>query len=740
MSGQRPDFRERLTKALRSPTLPVALERALPAFRAKRAEAFAHVDFPAMRQDLRERKAAAIERLPELVDQFQREAEAAGCVVHRAATAEEACRIVGDIARRHGVRLAVKSKSMATEEIRLNPYLEAQGVRVVETDLGEWIAQLAGDHPSHLIAPILHLTREEIAAIIGKARGSEVPPEAAELVAVARQMLRQTFVDAEMGITGANAGIAETGSIVIVENEGNARLVSSLPPIHVAILGVEKIVPSLDDVSAILKMLPRSGTGQKLTTYVSFVTGPSRSADIELIPTRGAHGPKEVHLVLLDNGRWAAREDPSFREMLHCIRCGACANVCPPFQVVGGHAFGHVYTGPIGLMLTAFHHGIEHAAGPQSLCAGCNACETVCPVGIPIPRQIMDLRQRVVEKKGMPLAKRLALTAFADPERFDRVARLASLVQLPLTGGKPLLPGLPFVRATRWRRLPALARRPLRDRLAHLAPERGSVVPIPRVPSAAAGLTVAYFPGCLTDRLFPEMGEAVVHVLQALGVRVVFPTRQHCCGLPALNSGDRQNGQRMARHTLEVLERVEADFVLSHSTSCVVCISQDYPHLFRDDPDTLRRCEAVARRVVDFTTFLARVARLAPGSLPGDGEWAVTYHDACQSHNCLGLRAEPRWLLRDVLGVDVREMEESSVCCGFGGSFSIEHPAVAERMLRQKLARAEATGASYLVADNPGCLLHLRGGAAALGKQVRVLHLAELVALRLGASLHHLGK
>src|SRR5690606_15736312 len=272
------------------------------------------------------------------------------------------------------VKLAVKSKSMATEEIRLNPALEARGIRVVETDLGEWIVQLAGDHPSHLIAPAIHITREQVAELFSKETGQEVSPEVQALVGVARQRLRQAFIDADMGITGANAAIAETGTIAIVTNEGNDRLVATLPPVHVAVLGVEKIVPTIDDVAAMLKLLPRSGTAQKITSYVSFITGPSRTADIELVTAMGVHGPKEVHIVLLDNGRLAAREDPELVDTLYCIRCGACSNVCPPYQVVGGHLFGHIYTGPIGLPLTALHHGLDAAADPQSLCVSCNAC------------------------------------------------------------------------------------------------------------------------------------------------------------------------------------------------------------------------------------------------------------------------------------------------------------------------------------------------------------------------------
>ncbi|MEK7214100.1 MAG: lactate utilization protein B, partial [Chloroflexota bacterium] len=338
MSSTIAPFKERLKHALENPNLEQALERALGAFRERRAASFVPGEFARLRSDLVQRKSDALDHLPELVQQFKEEAEKAGAEVHFAKDAEEARRIVARLAKERGVQLAVKTKSMATEEIQLNPFLEERGIRVVETDLGEWILQLAKDHPSHLIAPAIHWRREEVAELFSGVTGVTQPPVIAELVKVARQQLRQAFIDADMGITGGNIGIAESGTIVLVTNEGNADLVTTLPPIHTVIIGVEKIVATLDDAVAVLKLLPRSATGQRLSSYTNFITGPSRTADIELSMTTGVHGPKEVHIILLDNGRWALRDDPDFRDALRCIRCAACANVCPPYQAVGGHA------------------------------------------------------------------------------------------------------------------------------------------------------------------------------------------------------------------------------------------------------------------------------------------------------------------------------------------------------------------------------------------------------------------
>lgn len=737
MAGAAADFAKRLDKALRSQDLELALTRALPNFRNRRNAALDDANFEEKQRRLAEIKKRCIDQLPELVEQFTAEATKVGCVVHYAKTAEDARRIVAELARAHNVKLAVKSKSMVAEEIDLNPHLEEQGVKVVETDLGEWIIQLAHEHPSHILAPALHKTREQVAELLGKASGRDLSGASNEdLVAVARQQLRESFINADMGITGANIAIASTGSIVLVTNEGNGRLVMTLPPVHVAVVGIEKIVPSLDEAFEVLKLLAPSATGQKLSVYTSFTTGPSRSADIENSLTIGVHGPKEVHIVLVDNGRWAMRQDPEFREALQCIRCGACANVCPPYQVVGGHVFGHVYSGPIGVAVTAFHHGLENAVGPQSLCVSCNACETVCPVGIPLARMILDVRRRKVEQDGLPWIKQRAIDALANPEAFGRSTQIGAWLQLPVTGGasflqSPVLRQIPpFKDLLRWRSLPSLARTPLRQRFAR---GEGQFSPGRVIPdSQVAGKRIAYFSGCFTDRLFPEMGEAIVRVIRALGCDVFFPPAQSCCGLPAINAGDGNAALEMIKQTIQALEYVDADFILSGSASCVVSVLQDYPRLLAGQPEWLPRAERLSNRFIDFTSFIAREARLPSGALVGGERLTVTVHDSCQSHNCLGLKSEPRAILHDVLGHTIVEMNESSACCGFGGSFSIEHPRVAERIVRRKMTHIAQTGAPIVVTDNPGCIMHLRGVVDASKGTLRVMHLAEMIDRAIG--------
>jgi Fe-S oxidoreductase len=458
-----------------------------------------------------------------------------------------------------------------------------------------------------------------------------------------------------------------------------------------------------------------------MTVYTTFISAPSPG--------------HEMHIILVDNGRRKMRETPEFIDALRCIRCGACANVCPPYSEVGGHVFGHIYTGAIGLVVTPFLNSLEDIAKPQSLCLSCNACETVCPVGIPLPRQILDVRKMVAEANGLAPAKKAVLGVYGRRSAFAVATRVGAKLQKPLQSGQFVRGNhLPLLKKqTRWRSMPALPSRPLRDRVrkyhGKIAAEKALV------PNLAAGMTVALFPGCMTDRIFPEQGESIVTTLRALGVNVLFPDGLHCCGLVANNSGDETQAVRLAKQTINALDRVPADLIVSGSASCVATIAQDYTHLFREDRLWLPRAEQLARRVIDFTTFIDKVAQLQPGVLAAKdgGSRAITYHDSCQGSNALGLHDEPRRIIGDVLGDEVRELPENTLCCGFGGSFSFEYPEISERLMNRKLNNAESTGAHTIVTDNQGCIMHLRGGCDAAGRPLEVKHIADLLAERIRA-------
>ncbi|HEY2524488.1 MAG TPA: LutB/LldF family L-lactate oxidation iron-sulfur protein [Candidatus Binataceae bacterium] len=399
-------------------------------------------EFPAYdaeRDASRRIKEDSIARLDDLLVRLKERLEANGCSVFVAADAAEARKYIVGLARERGARRVVKGKSMATEEIALNPALAEAGCEVVETDLGEYIVQLRGERPSHIITPAIHLSKEDIGLLFNEKLHIPYTSEPTALTAAARERLREVFLTAEMGVTGANFAIAETGTLVLVENEGNGRMSSTLPEIFVAVMGIEKVIPTMADLSHFLEVLARTATGQKLTTYTNFISGPRREGE--------ADGPREVHVVMLDNGRSAMLADPVLREALYCLRCGACLNVCPIYRRVGGHAYGSTYPGPIGSILSPSLFGGATAALPFASTL-CGACREICPVKIDIPRILLHLRwkETTADKGGdgalaAPEWPRAAERARDGVIRFSRMAmhpfrtrvlgRMAALLMWP---------------------------------------------------------------------------------------------------------------------------------------------------------------------------------------------------------------------------------------------------------------------------------------------------------------------
>src|SRR5439155_20294140 len=324
------------------------------------------------------------------IEQFRAAVEARGGHVHFARTGDDASAYVAEVCRSHGAKVAAKSKSMASEEIRLNDALEAAGVRPVETDLGEYILQLAGEHPVHIVAPAIEKTKEEVAELLSAVEGTPVEPELGALTQAARRQLRRTFLEAEVGITGANFAVAETGTVVLGTNEGNGRLVSALPKVHIAILGMERLVANLADLAVLLRLLARSGTGQRLTTYTTLLTGPRRAGEQD--------GPGDLHVVIHDNGR-SNLLGGRYEEMLACIRCGACLNVCPIYRKSGGGAYGPVYSGPMGAVLLPLLVGLERALALPHASSLCGACTEACPVKIPLHELLLELRRDLVDRR-----------------------------------------------------------------------------------------------------------------------------------------------------------------------------------------------------------------------------------------------------------------------------------------------------------------------------------------------------
>jgi L-lactate dehydrogenase complex protein LldF len=462
-------FRQRAGAALHDHFLQQALTIATTKFIDLRREAFG--EFPegdALRDRARDIKEATLQRLDSYLEQLIDNVERLGGHVHFATTPEDARRIILDIARRTGTRMAVKSKSMATEEIHLNEALEEAGVTPVETDLGEYIIQLAHERPSHIIAPAIHKTKGQVADLFARELGRpNVPADPEALTAIARAELREKFLQADMGITGANFAVADTGTVVLVTNEGNGRMVTTLPRVHVAVMGVEKVVPSMTDLAVFLAILAKSATGQKLSVYTTLVRGPRKPGEME--------GPDEFHLVLLDNGR-IDQISGTLREALSCLRCGACLNVCPVYRSIGGHAYGYTYPGPIGILLTAMLNGpgsVKDLAHASSLCG---ACMDACPVRIDIPRMLIELRKEVDEKRIAPWTERVVFKAFGwllrQPRLYRLAAPLARVLQRPFAreGRISRLP-LFLGEWTRTRDLPAVAPRTFSERWVELERE-----------------------------------------------------------------------------------------------------------------------------------------------------------------------------------------------------------------------------------------------------------------------------
>ncbi|HUG63275.1 MAG TPA: LutB/LldF family L-lactate oxidation iron-sulfur protein [Methylomirabilota bacterium] len=430
-----PRFKSNAHEALNNPLLQKAMRHVESNFIEKRRKsAEALPEFEALRDAARDIKSHTLKHLDLYLEAYERKVTEGGGHVHFAGDAADARRIVLDICRSVGARTVTKGKSMISEEIGLNQHLEANGVVPVETDLGEYIIQLRGEHPSHIIAPAVHVNKEEVEADFRRVHTHLDPnrdlTEPTTLLAEARGELRAKFLAADVGVTGANFLIAETGTSVIVTNEGNGDLTQILPKVHIVIASLEKITPTLKDVSQILRVLARSATGQEMSVYTTFSTGPRRPEDPD--------GPEQYHVVILDNGR-SSMLGTEFEDMLRCIRCGACMNHCPVYHAIGGHAYGWVYPGPMGAVLTPTLIGVDKAGHLPNASTFCGRCESVCPMRIPLPRMMRSWREREFERHLAPAPARYGLAAwtfFASRPRLYRLATRAAAGVLRLAGGR----------------------------------------------------------------------------------------------------------------------------------------------------------------------------------------------------------------------------------------------------------------------------------------------------------------
>jgi len=444
-------FRANAARSLANPELRATMRNVAETFTQKRADAISSLPFEEWRDQASAIRLQVLDHLSAYVDRFAASASRVGATIHRAQDARSTCEIVVSILEEHKVKRVVKSKSMVSEEIHLNEHLQEQGIEAVETDLGEYINQLAGHRPSHIIVPAIHNNRRQIGELFAKKLGAHYTDDAAALTKIARKALRGEFLSAQAGISGANFAVAETGSIVLFTNEGNGRMVTTLPPLHIAVLSIEKVIPSLADLPLFIRLLPRSATGQILTSYMSVITGTRKLGE--------ATGAKELHIILMDNGRSRILAG-EYREMLKCIKCGACLNACPIYRLVGGHAYGATYPGPMGVVFTALLDGMERAHPLLDATTLCGACAEVCPVKVPLVTLLRRLREEKVNKGLTPWIERGGMAGFA------WAVRSPLLFHLGQTAGRIFWPMAKKIGGnTILGRMPDFAARPFRRRI-----------------------------------------------------------------------------------------------------------------------------------------------------------------------------------------------------------------------------------------------------------------------------------
>lgn len=686
--------KKKIKKALDNPNLQKALNKASDQHFTKYNRLKTELPWEEVKEKARAIREACVKKLPQLIQRFTDEAKKAGASVYNVSTPEDALNAIENIVRQKKAKLIVKSKSMVSEEIQLNSFFEKKGYRIVETDLGEWIIQLAKEKPSHITAPALHKTKEEIAELLSRQLGKKVKPEPKEIAKLAREEMRNYFMEADIGISGANLAVAESGTLVIISNEGNARLVTSLPPVHIALLTTEKFVESLEQAMILVKALVPASSGMKLTSYISLITGPSRTTDIEKELVTGVHGPQELHIIILDNGRLKIRKDKDLDKILYCLKCGGCMLICPVFQALGGHVYGGpVYPGGIGVLLTAITRSFEESSSLADFCADCKKCEEFCPVGIPTG----DLIQKLKSQREPKLWEKTLSFLFREKAFTERAARVFSLLQKPFQKDGYLL-RLPFS----W--------------------GKGKSYPIIKLPKRRenrkkTGKKVFLFQGCLVKFFFPEIRESVVNSLSRFGYQVVTPPDQACCGAPSLHLGNERDVQKLASRNLKSFEKENPDFILTVCPTGNSILKRLYPRI-----DS--RSSLWIDKIFDSTEFMVKQGLLPEKKTTGKQK-NVYYHYPCHYLHALKLKDEPKKML-EALDFKLKEEKEPYTCCGFCGVFSIKNPEVSARMWNAKKKKILKSGAELIATDCPGCLLQLRANLKEEKPPFKIYHSAEL--------------
>lgn len=711
-------LKQEIQLALDNTTLGRTLGTFCKTYPARREKSYQGVDFKATQNMIKEVKSYAAEHVDEMIENFTKNCEARGGHVYHAKSKEDAMEWIRNLVKEKGIKTIVKSKSMASEEIHFNKILTDDGVLVQETDLGEFIISLEGNTPVHMVMPALHLNKEQVADLFTEYTKTKNEPIIAEEVKTARRVMRERFTHAEMGVSGANVAVAQTGTVFTMTNEGNGRMVGTLPPTHLYIFGIEKFVNSFSDARWIFKALPRNGTAQRITSYISMYTG---ACEVTVNKETDEKRKKDFYCVILDDpGRRQILAEPYFRQMFNCIRCGACLDVCPAFALVGGHVYGSkVYTGGIGTMLTHFLVSEERAAEIQNICLQCGRCNEVCGGGLEISDMIMKLREKDMAENPNAV-KKFALDAVTDRKLFHSMLRIASIAQTPFTKGQPMIRHLPMFLSglTEGRSFPAVAQVPLRD-----------IFPTIKQEVKEQKGTVAIFAGCLLDFIYTDLARAVIADMNSIGYKVEMPLGQACCGCPASSMGDLENARKEAEINIEGMEAEKYDYIVSACPSCTHQL-KIYPSFFEEGTPMYERAKILADKSFDFCKLFYDLGGLSDEG--DDKPIKVTYHDSCHLKRSLGVSQEQRELLKHTKGVEFVEMEDCDNCCGFGGSYSVMYPEISAPILANKIQHIKESGAEVVAVDCPGCLMQICGGLDARDIPTKVKHTAEIIAEKRG--------